>query len=126
MANTIRSIIELALLEVGVCYRKLGDGLYFCMLPNGLTFDLMHSDGKTIRMWRFIDSAPLPKAGIRFVCCRANATLGVEITDEGEVELFAEYRYDRKSPDIEQRIRKMLAGYIDMIMQYKSEKQTVG
>lgn len=126
MINTVRSIIEIALLESGVRYRKLGDDVYFCMLLNGLTFDLRCSDGDTLRMWRFVDSDPISKAGTRFVCCRANATLGVEITEEGEVELFAEYRYDYKSPDIEQRIRKMLTGYIDMIMQYKRAKQTVG
>lgn len=125
MSNTVRSVIELSLLEFKVRYRKLGDDLYFCILPNDLTFDLMYGDS-TIRMWRFVDSVPLIKAGTCFFYGKANATLGVEITDEGDVELFAEYRYDRKAPDIEQRIRKMLTGYIDMIMHYKSERQTVG
>lgn len=126
MINPARSIIELALLEFGVRYRKLGDALYFCILPNSLTFNLRCSDDDTLRMWRFVDSAPLDRAGTRFACYRANATLGVEITDEGNVELFAEYRYDHKAPDIEQRIRKMLTGYINMITQSERRKSTVG
>lgn len=125
MSNTLRSVIELSLLEFGVRYRKLGDDLYFCMLPNSLTFDLVYDDN-IIRMWRFVDSAPLTKAGTSYIYCKANATLGIKITDEGDAELFTEYQYDRKVPNIDQRIRKMLKGYIDMIMQYKSEKQTVG
>lgn len=73
-----------------------------------------------------MDSVPVDKVDTRFVYCRANTALGVQITDEGDVKLFAAYRYDRKAPDIAQRTRKMLAGYTDMITQYESGKSTVG
>ena len=126
MINPARSIIELALLEFGVRYRKLGDELYFCMLSNGLTFDMICSDDGTIRIWRFIDSSLLIEAGTHYTCSKANATLGIKITDEGDVELFVEYRYGHKVPDIEQRIRKMLTEYINMITQYERRKSTVG
>lgn len=126
MSNTVRSVIELSLLEFGVRYRKLGDDLYFCMLPNGLTFDLRCSDDGTLRMWRFVDSTPMAKSGTRFVCCRANAALGIEITDEGDLELFAEYQYNQRVLNAEQRIYKMLVGYIDVITHYESRKSTVG
>lgn len=126
MASTIRSTIELLLLDFGVRYRKLGEDLYFCMLPNGLTFDLLCSDHGTIQMWRFIDTAPLVKAGIRYICSKANATLGVEITDEGDVKLFAEFHCVHQNNDFTQDINKILTGYIDMITQYERRKSTVG
>ena len=126
MINTARSLIELALLEFGIRYRKLGDALYFCILPNGLTFDLLCSDHGTIQMWRFIDTAPLVKAGTRYVCSKANATLGVEVTDEGDVKLFTEFQCIPQSSDFSQSVNKILVGYFDMITQYERRKSTDG
>lgn len=126
MASSTRSEIELFLLEFGVRYRKLGDDLYFCMLPNGLTFDLLCSDHGNIQMWRFIDTAPLEKAGTRYTCSKANATLGVEVTDEGDVKLFTEFQCTSQIEDFSQDVNKILVGYFDMITQYERRKSTVG
>lgn len=126
MRNALKSTLELTLFDFGVRYRNLGDDLYFCTLPNGLTFDLWCNDHGTIRLWRFIDVDPLKKAGTRYIYSKANAALGVEITDEGDIKLFTELQYAPHAPDFVQRINKMLAGYIDMITQYESRKLTVG
>ena len=126
MSNTVRSVIELSLLEFGVRYRKLGDDLYFCILPNGLTFDLSCSDYGTVQMWRFIGAAPSEKAGTRYVCSKANATLGIEVTDEGDVKLFTEFQCIPQRNDFSQRFSKMLTGYFDMITQYEHRKSTDG
>lgn len=126
MNSTIRSSIELQLLDYEVRYRKLGDDLYFCVLPNGLTFDLLCSDNGTIQMWRFIDVAPSEKAGTRYVCSKANATLGIEIMDEGDVKLFTELQCTPQHNDFSQRFNKMMTGYFDMITQYEHRKSTDG
>ena len=126
MRNAVKSTLESILLDFGVRYRNLGDDLYCCMLPNGLTFDLICNDHSTIRMWRFIDTAPSEKAGTRYVCSKVNATLGVEITDEGDMKLFTELQCAPQTPDFVQRINKMMIGYFKMITQYESRKPTVG
>ena len=126
MNSTMRSTIELQLLDFGVRYRKLGEDLYFCMLPNGLTFDLLCGDNGTVQMWRFIDAAPSEKAGTRYICSKANASLGVEITDDGDMKLFTELQCVHQNPGCAQRIKKMMVGFLNMITQYESRKPTVG
>ena len=126
MNSTMRSTIELQLLGFGVRYRKLGEDLYFCMLPNGITFDLLCGDNGTVQMWRFIDAAPSEKAGTRYICSKANASLGVEITDDGDMKLFTELQCVHQTPGFVQRIEKMMVGFFNMITQYESRKPTVG
>ena len=126
MTSKMRSTIELQLLDFGVQYRKLGEDLYFCMLPNGITFDLLCGDNDTVQMWRFIDAAPSDKAGTRYVCSKANATLGIEVTDEGDVRLFTELQCTPQHNDFSQHFSKMMTGYFDMITQYEHRKSTDG
>lgn len=126
MSNTLKSTLELILLDYGVRYRNLGEDLYFCMLPNGITFDLLCGDNDTVQMWRFIDAAPSDKAGTRYICNKANASLGVEITDDGDMKLFTELQCVHQTPGFVQRIKKMMVGFFNMITQYESRKPTVG
>lgn len=126
MTSKMRSTIELQLLDFGVRYRKLGEDLYFCMLPNGITFDLLCGDNDTVQMWRFIDAAPSDKAGTRYICSKENASLGVEITDDGDMKLFTELQCVYQNPGFVQHIKKMMVGFFNMITQYESRKPTVG
>ena len=96
------------------------------MLPNGITFDLLCGDNDTVQMWRFIDAAPSEKAGTRYICSKANASLGVEITDDGDMKLFTELQCVHQTPGFVQRIEKMMVGFFNMITQYESRKPTVG
>ena len=104
-------------------YRKLPwreGAFYYCTIPsNGYTFDLQCEDkDNTVRIWKFIGTAPLSKAGRR--CEYRNphypwAVIGMEVTDEGDVSFYAEQKIEMTDRKSAARIDKMISGYIDMI-----------
>lgn len=122
MTNTENaSIVETALRHLGIRYRRicLKDGiLYFCSLPNELTFDLfMGSDG-VIKLWRFVSSVPVSKAGMRCEYRRpdhSDTAIGFEITGEGDLCLYAEQKVDTGNLLRKRRIFRMIAGYSEII-----------
>lgn len=123
MTNTENAsiIAEMALRRLDIPYRRscLKDGiLYFCSLPNELTFDLfMGSDG-IIKLWRFVSTVPVSKAGMRCEYRRPDhpdTAIGFEVTDECDLCLYAEQRIDADNPLRERRIFRMIAVYSKMI-----------
>lgn len=123
MKNTVASMSGVVLDRLRIKYRKLPcrDGaFYYCTIPfNGYTFDLQCEDkDNTVRIWRFIGTAPLSKAGRR--CEYRNphypwAVIGMEVTDEGDVSFYAEQKIEMTDRKSAARIDKMISGYIDMI-----------
>lgn len=123
MKNTVASMSGVVLDRLRIKYRKLPcrDGaFYYCTIPfNGYTFDLQCGDkDNTVRIWRFIGTAPLSKAGRR--CEYRNphypwAVIGMEVTDEGDVSFYAEQKIEMTDRKSAARIDKMISGYIDMI-----------
>ena len=123
MKNTVTSMSGVVLDRLRIKYRKLPcrDGaFYYCTIPsNGYTFDLQCEDkDNTVRIWRFIGTAPLSKAGRR--CEYRNphypwAVIGMEVTDEGDVSFYAEQKIEMTDRKSAARIDKMISGYIDMI-----------
>lgn len=115
------SIAEAALRRLDIPYRRacLKDGtLYFCSLSGERTFDIfMGSDGR-MKLWRFVSSVPVSEAGMRCEYRRPDhpdTAIGFEVTDEGDLCLYAEQRVDADSPLRERRIFRMIAGYSEMI-----------
>ena len=123
MKNTVASMSGVVLDRLRIKYRKLPcrDGaFYYCTIPfNGYTFDLQCGDkDNTVRIWRFIGTAPLSKAGRR--CEYRNphypwAVIGMEVTDEGDVSFYAEQKIEMTDRKSAARIDKMISGYIEMI-----------
>ena len=111
-----------ALSRLGILYRDLpcrNGELYFCTIPsNGITFDLQYSKDGTIRLWRFVSTTTISKAGVRCEYRKQNyphAVIGIEVTDEGDISLFAEQKIDGDDPRSEARFLKMLHGYTELI-----------
>ena len=122
MTNTENtSIAEAALYHLGIRYRRicLKDGiLFFCSLPNELTFDLFMGLDGVIKLWRFVSSVSVSEAGMRCEYRRPDyldTAIGFEVTDEGDLCLYAEQRVDADNPLRERRIFRMIAGYSEMI-----------
>lgn len=106
---------------LNIKYRKIdfkNGELYFCTLPSQLTFDLFEGIDGTIKLWSFVGSVPVSKAGMR---CEyrspdhPDTAIGFEVTDEGDLCLYAEQMVDADSPLRERRIFRMIAGYSEMI-----------
>lgn len=115
------SIAESALRRLDIPYRRacLKEGImYFCSLPSELTFDIfMGSDG-SMKLWRFVGSAPVSEAGMRCEYRRPDhpdTAIGFEVTDEGDLCLYAKQIVDTGNPLRERRIFRMIAGYSKMI-----------
>lgn len=108
--------------SLGIRYRKLpcktGEFL-FCTIPsNGITFDLQYGDDDTICLWRFVGTASLSEAGMRCEYRKPSyphTVIGLEVTNEGDVSLYAEQIIERNDPHRDARIVRMIDGYISMI-----------
>lgn len=115
------TITQSVLNYLNIEYRKsdFSSGrLYFCTLPNQMTFDLFEGTDRTIRLWRFIGVAPICKFGTKWECQKQEyplASIGLEVTEEGDLILYAEQTVDADDPQREFRIRKMVDGYSKMI-----------
>ena len=93
---------------------------YFCTVPTDkrITFNLRVSPNRTIRLWRFIGTAPLSAAGRRWEYRKPGsprALIGLEVTAEGDVCLFAEQDLEPQGAQNRARIARMLVGYIHLI-----------
>lgn len=93
---------------------------YFCTVPTDkrITFNLRVSPNRTIRLWRFIGTAPLSAAGYRWEYRKPGgpqALIGLEVTAEGDVCLFAEQDLEPQGAQDRARIARMLVGYIHLI-----------
>ena len=112
--------VEVVLEHLGIKYREYpcrNGELYFCTVPNGLTFDLKYDEDGTIQLWRFVGTAPTPKAKMRCEYCKPgnpHSVIGIEITDEGDVSFYAMQTLDKNGSDINARIDKMISGYVKL------------
>ncbi len=93
---------------------------YFCTVPTDkrITFNLRVSPSRTIRLWRFIGTVPLSAAGHRWEYRKPGgprALIGLEVTAEGDVCLFAEQDLEPQGAQNRARIARMLVGYIHLI-----------
>lgn len=121
MAMTTTPNIETTLNSLDIEYRKINikDGaVYFCFSLNTDTFNLLAKNDGTIKLWRFVEIAPLKKANTKWEYRRSNnpyMAIGLEITDEGDVDFYAEQFIDMNAPEKDQLIRKMITGYSNII-----------
>lgn len=132
MTNTVTPIAEAALNRLGITHRDLpcrNGEFYFCTIPStGTTFDLQCGEDDTIRLWRFVDTTSLSKAGMRCEYRKPShphTVIGLEVTDEGDVSLYAEQRIDGNAPQRESRIVRMIEGYTSMVSNMDFEKFTM-
>lgn len=120
--TTCTSIVNIALTKLNVKCRKvqLSDGvLLFCTLPNGLTYDLSVCKDGSIRLWRFVGTTSISKAGTRIEYRNPrcpDAAVGFEVTDEGDICLYAENKIDFDNPHSIKSICKLIEGYSSMII----------
>lgn len=122
MTNTVTSIAAAILNRLGISYRgfSCGKGAFFyCKIPtDGYTFDLQYDEDGTIRLWRFVGTAPISKAGKRYECRKPNyphTAVGIEVTDEGDLSFYAEQKIDPHDSSREECIIRMIEGYVSMI-----------
>lgn len=93
---------------------------YFCTVPTdkSITFNLRFTANRMIQLWRFIGTAPHTEAGSQWEYHQPDgpqAVVGLEVTAEGDICLFAEQELEAHAPQSQARIARMLLGYIHLI-----------
>lgn len=129
MKHEVISISGEALDRLGINYRAFPsrDGIFlFCkILSNGLTFDLKYDGNGVLRLWRFVDTIPDLKAGKRCEFQEPNhphTTIGIEITDEGDVCFYAQQQISNSIPKRSERIHDMVNLYAHLIAYIDTNK----
>lgn len=90
--------------------------LYFCELPDGHTFDLCVGTDQTLKIWSFFGSVPVKDFNVRYMYKKSNdssPTVGIEITDEGDICFYVLQNLDIKNQ--KSRIRLLIEGYSKVI-----------
>lgn len=116
------SYTEESLHRLCIAYRELpckNGWFYYCKSSvNGISFDIKIDDDGTIRLWRFVGTAPISSAG---KCCEyccpeyPHAIVGVEVTDEGDLCFYVELKIDLSDSDREDCITHIIENYVSMI-----------
>ena len=117
--NTVDTILN----QLGINYRKhpcRNSALYFCKMPvNGLTFDLEYNENGTVQMWRFVGTAPVSKAGMKYEYHTPeypDSAIGLEVTEEGDVRFYLRQKVNKNDPDRVIFITSMIMDYIRRII----------
>ena len=116
------SFSDAALNQLGISHCEFpyrNGGLLFCKIPSTkMTFDLQYSQDGTVRLWRFVGCTEPSKAGMRCEYRDPNhphSIIGVEVSDESEVMLYAEQLFACDDKQREKRLIKMIEGYLKLI-----------
>lgn len=116
--------VEAALSRLNIHHREFPYSkgkFYLCTIPSyGITFDIIYDENGSFKMWRFVGTSSTDMIGTRQEYRKSNAALGLEVTDEGDVSLYAKCLIDYKDPNAEKRILKIVKGYTEMITQLYS------
>ena len=87
------SATEIVLTKLDIQYRKISlpdSTLYFCQDANRVTFNLEMGSDKCIHIWRFIRTdLPYGDAGMKATYNTGTRTLGLEITEEHDLNFFS-------------------------------------
>lgn len=97
------SIAEVVLTKLDIQYRKISfpdSTLYFCQdTTNRVTFNLEMGLDKCIHIWRFIRTdLPHVKAGMKAIYNTETKILGLEITEEHDLNFFSKQNLTATSP----------------------------
>ena len=115
------TIAKTVLDSLHIQYRRItlpSGSLCFCTLPGGQTFDLFVETGGTIRLWCFIGTLSADKAGARLEYRKPEcpgAAVGLAVTEEGDLSLFAERTVAPDDSRTSRRIRRMVACFSAML-----------
>lgn len=132
MTNT--NIWETALDRLHIKYHKhqlSNNAIFFCRLSNNLTFNMLINSEGVVRLWRFIlSNMPNKKIGLHLTCSKPEypgAIVGFEVTDECDLNCYAEQTIDTFDQDAENRIAKQLSGFSSLItglnLRYQLKKE---
>lgn len=124
-SNTNISTLGAALNRLGINYREFphrSGEFYFCTIPeNELSFDIQYEEDGMVRLWRFVGTAPLSKAGRRYEYRSPkfpHAAVGVEVTDEGDISYYAERKIDIADSRSATLIDRLIRGYIKLLAEF--------
>ena len=122
MENVINEISQAVLWDLGIYHRKFSceqGMLYFCSLPNGMTFDLLAGNDGTVKLWRFVADLPDQGSYIKWEYQNPDwrgLAVGLEITQEGDVCLYAQQQLAVQDPHSRGRLQAIIRGYMKMMM----------
>lgn len=96
------SAAEIVLTKLDVQYRKISlhdSTLYFCQDANRVTFNLEMGSDKCIQIWRFIRTdLPYGEAGMKATYNAGTRILGLEITEEHDLNFFSKQNLTAVTP----------------------------
>ncbi len=113
---------EESLNRLCIAYRELpckNGWFYYCKSSvDGVSFNIKTDDDGTIRLWRFVGTAPISRAGKRCEYRRPeypHAVVGMEVTEEGDLCFYVELKIDPTDSDREDCITHIIDNYVSMI-----------
>ena len=126
------SISQAALDRLHIQYRKLvlaSGSLFFCVLQNGLTFDLYEAHSGRIELWRFVGSMPAETKGTR---CEyrplenSHLAIGYEVDEEGNICFYTSRWNDNEESFSKRETEKNIVFFVGCIGLLSVDNQRFG
>ena len=99
------------------------ENLFFCTLPNGLTFDILIKQDE-IKLWRFVGTTSVSKAGTKMEYHLPDKpyTFGFEVTDEGDICFYAHQKIDLDDSKTIDSLKDIIYAFTNIITSINIEK----
>lgn len=104
-----------------IAFRKIecSDGiLYLCETSYGQTFNLRMRNNQELKIWSFIGSTSIVRAGAKYERKNENDSYpfcGIEITDEGDLSFYINDILAIDGSTAIDRIQNLITTYVNMI-----------
>lgn len=119
MINSNNSIINDSLADMGIIYREIQfkkGTLFFCELLNGCSFNICFNNNRTIKIWSFIGTVSIRRAGTKYEwrgTADTSMRMGLEVTGDGDVNFYISDTLESK--DIKEHIDQLIEWYSSII-----------
>lgn len=106
-------------IRLNINYREIGinkKSLFLCETPHGITFNLCFENNPVIKIWSFIGTLPIDRAGTKYEYKNKNNSYpvsGVEITAEGDLNFYMTDILDYNEITCKDKIQNLITKYLD-------------
>lgn len=92
--------------------------LYLCKTSFGQTFNLHIRNNQSIKIWSFIGTTSIDRAGTKYEWKNENDSYpigGIEITDDGDLSFYMTDILAIDEPTVMDNIQKIITTYVNML-----------
>lgn len=111
--------------SLGIEHREVNlkkDILFFCKTPSGQTFNVQLKNNQMVKIWSFVSSTAVEKAGSRYefiTCADGHTKAGIEVTTEGDLSYYMTQTINFDQKRSVESLYRNIDSYLQMLFYIK-------